>query len=248
MKRIIGLTAGVLLLLVPRSAFCQAAAQRPRYEVRRAVAPITIDGHINESEWSQASPAVEFIFPWNQQTGAKQKTHARLLWDDTNLYVAYEVEDTDIVAQFTDRDAWVYRDDTVELFLNVRPAQLAGYYGIELNVRGAMMDYICAWTADVQSYIRRFQMEGIKTGIQIDGTLNKPDDKDRGWTVEMAIPWDNFSDMAKVPPQAGTVFTANLNRWDGVEPNRRLSVWADSKLSWPHPHAPAQFGDLVFVR
>ena len=245
MRRRIGLaTVAALLLLGSQGALGQAESQKPRYEVRRAAAPVTIDGQVNAHEWSQASPAFEFIFPWEQQTGAKQKTHARLLWDDTNLYVAYEVEDSDIVAQFTERDAWVYRDDTVELFLNVVPSQIAGSYGIEVNVRGVMMDYFCS---DAKYYIKGYQTEGVKIGIQIDGTLNKRDDKDRGWTVEMAIPWKNFADMAKVP-QAGTVYTANLNRWDGVEPNRRLSVWADSKLSWPHPHAPAQFGDLVFVK
>lgn len=243
MKAMIGMTAAAFLLLGSQGAFCQAQSQRPRYEVRRAVAPLTIDGRVTAEEWSQASPAVEFIFPWDQQTGAKQKTRARLLWDDTNLYVAYEVQDTDIVAQFTERDAWVYRDDTVELFLNVRPSQIAGYYAMEVNVRGAMMDYFCV---DAQYYIKRFQMEGVKLGARIDGTLNEREDRDRGWSVEMAIPWENFSDMAR-PPQAGTVYTAELNRWDGVEPNRRLSVWVDSKLDWPHPHAPAQFGDLVFV-
>ena len=243
MKTMIGMMVAACLLFGSQDAFCQAESQRPRYEVRRAAAPVTIDGHVNATEWSQASPAFEFIFPWEEQTGAKQQTRARLLWDDTNLYIAYEVEDTDIVAQFTERDAWVYRDDTVEIFLNVRPSQTVAYYAIEANVRGALMDYFCA---DAQFYIKKFQMEGVNLGIQIDGTLNQREDEDRGWSVEMAIPWENFSDMAKVP-QAGTVFTANLNRWDGVEPNRRLSVWADSKLDWPHPHAPAQFGDLVFV-
>jgi hypothetical protein len=239
----IGLTVAAFLLFGSQGAAGQAESQRPRYEVRRAALPVTIDGHINAMEWSQASPAFEFIFPWEQQTGAKQQTRARLLWDDTHLYIAYEVEDTDIVAQFTERDAWVYRDDTVEIFLNVRPSQIAGYYAIEINVRGALMDYFCA---DAQYYIKRFQMEGLQTGIQIDGTLNQREDRDRGWSVELAIPWENFSDMARVP-QAGTVLTANLNRWDGVEPNRRLSVWADSRLERPHPHAPAQFGELVFV-
>jgi len=244
MKTMIGMTVAACLLFGSRGAFCQAEPQRPRYEVRRAAAPVTIDGHVNANEWSQASPAAEFIFPWDVQTGAKQKTHARLLWDDTNLYIAYEVEDTDITAQLTERDAAVYRDDTVEIFLNVRPSQTVGYYGIEINVRGAMFDYFCV---DAQFFINRFQLEGIEKGIQIDGTLNQRADQDRGWSLELAIPWANFSDMARVP-QAGTVFTANLNRWDGVEPNRRLSVWADSKLDWPHPHAPAHFGDLVFVK
>ena len=54
--------------------------------------------------------------------------------------------------------------------------------------------------------------------------------------------------MMAPPPRIGSVFTANLNRWDGVDPQRRLGVWADSKVSWPHPHAPATFGDLVFVK
>jgi hypothetical protein len=244
MRKRIGLaTVAAFLLFGSQGVFGQAESQRPRYEVRRAAAPVTIDGHVNTKEWSQASPAFEFIFPWEQQTGAKQKTRARLLWDDVNLYIAYEVEDTDIVAQFTERDAWVYRDDTVEIFLNVRPSQTVAYYAIEANVRGAMMDYFCA---DARFYIKKLQMEGVKLAVQIDGTLNQREDQDRGWSVELAIPWENFSDMAKVP-QAGTVFTANLNRWDGVEPNRRLSVWADSRLNWPHPHAPAQFGDLVFV-
>ena len=244
MKATVGTTVTACLLFGSQAAQGQAEPQRPRYEVRRAAAPVTIDGEVNASEWSQASPAVEFIFPWESQTGAKQKTHARLLWDDTNLYILYEVEDTDVVAQFTERDAPVYRDDTVEIFLNVRPSQAVAYYGIEVNVRGAMFDYLCA---DARYFIRRYQFEGVQLGVQIDGTLNQREDQDRGWSMELAIPWTNFSDMARVP-QAGTVFTANLNRWDGVEPNRRLSLWSDSGLDWPHPHAPARFGDLVFVK
>ncbi|MBN2512651.1 MAG: hypothetical protein JXB18_06905 [Sedimentisphaerales bacterium] len=53
--------------------------------------------------------------------------------------------------------------------------------------------------------------------------------------------------MARRGPKVGTVYTANLNRWDGVQPDRRLSVWSDSKLNWPHPHAPEHFGKLTFV-
>ena len=48
----------------------------------------------------------------------------------------------------------------------------------------------------------------------------------------------------------GTVFLyrwiANLNRWDGTEPNRRLSQWSDSGLLKPNPHHPDRFGQLLF--
>lgn len=232
-----------LPLLLGYSAFGQAPA-KPRYEVHRRAGPMEIDGKIDPKEWSAASLAMEFIFPWDTQTGAKQKTHARLLWDDEYLYVAYECEDTDITAQVQGRDEFVYRDDTVEIFLNVKPSQTLAYYCMEINVRGTVMDYVCI---DAQYYMRRFDMEGVKLGVQVNGTMNLRGDTDKGWNLELAIPWKNFADMAK-PPQIGTVFTGELNRWDGVEPNRRLSVWVDSKLNWPHPHAPANFGELVFVK
>ena len=41
----------------------------------------------------------------------------------------------------------------------------------------------------------------------------------------MAIPWVNFEEMAK-RPEPGTAWTFNMARWDGVEPNRRMSMWS----------------------
>ncbi|MFN9296722.1 MAG: sugar-binding protein, partial [Acidobacteriota bacterium] len=57
----------------------------PRLEVRRAANPLSIDGKLNDSAWAQAE-AVTFQCPWPNQTGAKQKTTVRLLWDDKYLY------------------------------------------------------------------------------------------------------------------------------------------------------------------
>jgi hypothetical protein len=40
----------------------------PRYEARRAAAPIVVDGKLDDKAWTTA-PAVELIFPWDSQTG-----------------------------------------------------------------------------------------------------------------------------------------------------------------------------------
>ena len=64
----------------------------PRYEVRRTTGRITVDGKLDEKSWASA-PAIEFVFPWESQTGAKQKTIARLLWDDDHLYVSYDCDE-----------------------------------------------------------------------------------------------------------------------------------------------------------
>src|ERR1039457_2027323 len=106
---------------------------RPRYELKRAPSPIQIDGKLDEKAWQTANPIV-LMFPWESQTGAKQKTTVRLLWDDRNLYIGYQCEDVDITAQFTERDDPTYRDDAVEAFINPRPSQTDVYRSEERRV------------------------------------------------------------------------------------------------------------------
>ncbi len=230
-------------LAIAAGLAAQTPGAKPRYEVRRAASRIQIDGKPDEKAWQAAQPIV-FIFPWEFQTGAKQKTTARLLWDDRNLYVSYECEDADITAQFTQRDDPTYRDDAVEIFLNPRPSQTEVYFGLEMNARAVLYDYVSV--ASARYLFKRLNLEGVQLATWIDGTLNARGDTDRGWSLEVAIPWSNFEEMAR-PPKPGDVWSAMLNRWDGVEPHRRLSMWVDPQDRRPNPHRPDRFGELAFV-
>jgi len=71
--------------------------------------------------------------------------------------------------------------------------------------------------------------------------------KETGWSLEAAIPWANFEEFSRRPPVAGSVWKANFNRWDGVQPNRRMSIWSDPQNAESWPHVPSRFGELVFV-
>src|SRR5437867_10765340 len=101
----------------------------PTYQVKRASRPIVVDGKLDDPAW-KAAGAIEFQFPWSQQTGARQKTIARVLWDEQYLYVGYDCEDADIVAHYTERDDPTYKDDAVEIFINPNPLHTF-YYGME---------------------------------------------------------------------------------------------------------------------
>lgn len=216
----------------------------PSYEVRHAPGPIVIDGKLDDDAWKSAATAT-FVFPWDKQTGAMQKTVARLLWDDKYLYVSYDCEDTDVVAHFDKHDDPTYRDDAVEFFVNPRGTG-AAYIGMEMNARGVLYDYFYFFPS---VHLKRFDLEGVQLATHIRGTLNMTSDKDQGWSLEVAIPWKNFDDLVRVlPPAPGSTWTANLNRWDGTEPNRRLSLWSDSGLVSASPHNPERFGKLVFVK
>ncbi len=228
------------LLLVCVPVFAQPPI--PRYEVKRASSAIVIDGKPDDKAWASAGK-IELIFPWDAQTGPKQKTIARLLWDDQYLYVSYECEDADIVAQHTERDDPTYLDDAVEIFINPMPSQTGIYYGLEMNARATLYDYVMY---ESKYLFKQFNLQGVKLATHLDGTMNAHGDKDKGWSLEVAIPWANFDALSK-RPVAGAVWSANINRWDGMEPNRRMSNWSDPVQPRPNPHVPARFGQLVFV-
>ena len=234
-------------LLLISSAGAQSKrelAPVPSYQVHRAPRPIVVDGKLDDAAWKKAD-TIEFQFPWSTQTGAKQKTIARVLWDDNYLYVGYDCEDSDIVAHYTERDDPTYKDDAVEIFINPDPAQTY-YYGMEMNARATLYDYFNVYP---KLLLKRVNFSGVQLATNIRGTLNQTGDRDQGWSLEVAIPWSNFEELAKtLPPEPGSVWTANLNRWDGIEPNRRLSLWSDSGLDDPNPHNPRRFGRLVFVQ
>jgi hypothetical protein len=234
-------------LLVGAAAFLPSAlwAQPPipHYEVKRASSPIVIDGKPDDKAWAAAGK-IELMFPWEAQTGAKQKTIARLLWDDDNLYVSYECEDTDITAVYAEHDDPTYKDDAVEIFINPMPSQTGIYYGLEMNALAVLYDYVMY---DSKNLFKQFDLRGVKLSTHIEGTMNARGDKDKGWSLEVAIPWSNFDGLAK-RPTPGTAWAANINRWDGTEPNRRMSNWSDPVQPRANPHVPARFGQLLFVQ
>ncbi len=247
MNNLLGFMPGLLSAAAPvlfAASMLSAQPPLPSMEVRRAVGKITVDGKLDEAAWKNAQ-AVTFQFPWDVQTGAKQKTTARLLWDDTYLYISYECEDTDITAHFEKRDDPTYRDDAVEAFINPRPSQTDVYFGFEMNARAVMYDYVYFQS---KYLLKRLNLEGMLLATGIRGTLNVGGDTDRGWTLELAIPLAEFEGVAQsLPPKAGESWAINLNRWDGTEPNRRLSQWSDSMLPTPNPHNAKRFGTMTFV-
>ena len=218
-------------------------ADLPIHEVFRATGDIKVDGKLDETDWS-AAQGIILQFPWESLTGAKQKTVVKLLWDDNNLYVGYDCEDEELTAIHDTRDDPTYEDDCVEIFISPDEGKIDLYYGLEMNCRAVLYDYfyVCR-----RSLIKRFDMRGVELETDMRGTLNASGDKDEGWSLEVAIPFENFSDMIKdVPPKPGSSWRINLNRLDGVALHRQLSMWSPSGTEKPNFHVPERFGKLVF--
>src|SRR5258708_19252762 len=85
--------------------------------------------------------------------------------------------------------------------------------------------------------------------VHVNGTLNKRDDQDKGWTVEMAIPLEDVKGMAtegpKLPPSPGDVWRINMFRMDVPKGKAQMaSGWSPPMVG--DFHALDKFGELVF--
>lgn len=219
-------------------------ADTATYTIYRAGTPITVDGRLDEPAWFSAPDVGPFVFPW-YESGKKEQTVAKLLWDEEHLYAAFLCEDAHIWAVHTERDSSVWLDDTVEVFTAPDPDQPQSYFNIEMNVLGAFLDQFHPEGPEVEVE-EEWNGVGIRIATSRVGTLNDDSDEDAYWILEVAIPLANFSHVAKrTPPSPGDVWRMNLNRLGG-QTNQQYSQWTASSTPKPQFHAPDDFGQVIF--
>jgi hypothetical protein len=162
----------------------------------------------------------------------KQSTRVRLAWDAVECRVLFHAEDANPWATLTERDAPLYQEEVVEVFLDP-VGDLECYFEIEVNPLNAVLDLVLR--RNRSGYMRDFtwHCEGLRTAVTKDAT---------GWRAELSIPFDA---LAAAPPSNGTRWRANFLRIDrppGTE--RELSAWSPTGRS--NFHTPERFGFVEF--
>ncbi|HWB28613.1 MAG TPA: carbohydrate-binding family 9-like protein [Chitinophagaceae bacterium] len=75
-----------------------------------------------------------------------------------------------------------------------------------------------------------FDMPGLQTAVQVEGTINDNSDIDKGWNLEVAIPWASLQLLAggrSLPPANGDIWSMFLGRFQ--------KLMAGGKEVAPHP-------------
>jgi len=191
-----------------------------KYVCHRVVGKIAIDGKLDEDAWTAASPLWNFWryvnpdIPSSYADGhpgpAASLTNARMLWDDNFLYIAAEMKDYDLYATIAEHDAATWHNDTFEIFLRPNEAS-PGYYEFHVTPINTTLDlFLPRRNARQFNDSRKFE-SAITTAVQIQGTINNPDDKDSGWSIEMRIP---FSSIMGGCPSVGEEWRFSVCRYD----------------------------------
>lgn len=212
--------AAVLLVLGPglrEGAFAgqtlASGSQVSYYAVHRTPVPIAVDGNLAEYAWQVAEQINGFERILNDYDLVLYPTRAKMLWDDDYLYVGFACQDPDIWAIYEKEDDRLWEEEVVEVFIDP-DGDGRNYLELEVNPLNAVVDLKIhslqpEWKAEID-----WDIVGLQTAVQVQGTVNDSLSQDLGWTVEIAIPWSAMAGQIDggQRPNPGDTWRLNLYR------------------------------------
>jgi len=162
------------------------------------------------------------------------------MYDNAFLYVGADVTDTALNADQTTRDGLVWKDDAIELMFDVDNDRgtvdendykiFASIRNIQSDARGSGGNIDTSWNGEFESFART------------TGTLNQAGDTDKGYTLELKIP---FSTLGSFRPANKTLWGFELGLRDMDE--GRISdyaMWSNS--DGEETNNPDGWGTIIF--
>lgn len=188
------------------------------YDCPMATGAVTIDGKLDEETWKHALKIDRFYNKFvstDPESFAPASTQAvaYLAWDNKNLYLAADIEDMDIVSGTKGRDAILWRQDVLEIFIKPQKDSFH-YYELEFSPYGDILDIFWPSRALRSQFATCVKWNAdISCVAKAKGTINNWRDKDEGWTVEVSIPLAAFSETTQ-PPKPGDTWTFTIAKSD----------------------------------
>ncbi len=248
-------------LILSLAALLPAVAQDtpPTYVCGRTTTPPVIDGKGDEPIWQQARE----LSPFKDIEGSAipHDCRVKMIWDDDYLYILADMDEKHLWATQTKHDSIIYHDPDFEVFIDPDGDGL-NYIELEINALNTTWDLFITrpYRFNDPNILHDWEIKGLKHAVNLRGTLNKTDDTDDGWSVELAIPWSSITSHAHLPrtskaPQPGSSMRMNFSRvnWqfkatpDGYEKlpaPESNHVWAPTGKV--NIHLPEHWGRVIF--
>ena len=222
----------VLLILAAIAAASLNVEAKKEIKPLFAQETIEIDGHLNEEAWSQTQVIDDFTqqFPDEGQLPT-ERTEVRMLYNTEKLYIGFECYDSEaekIVANEMRRDGQLWQNDNVYIMLDTYGDKRQCFF-FRTNALGALSDtavtdggenlngsWDCIWEAAGQQH-------------------------EKGWTVEIAIPFNQLRFKKEDSMVWGINFGRNIARLN------QTTQWIQvpRSQSWPGTYHPIYQGKLI---
>lgn len=185
--------------------------------------PVVADVHA----WQQVAPVS--LRETLMGAAPKQATDLRVAVSGADLRVLFDCVDCDPWATKTAHDDRLFEEEVVEVFLDP-VGDLECYFEIELNPLNTVLDLVLRKSPSGLKKEVAWHCEGLRTAVQRTA---------RGWTAELAIPFESLMPgSARMP-----AWRCNFCRIDRPRGHpRELSAWSPTGV--PLFHVPGRFGFL----
>jgi hypothetical protein len=219
------------------------------YSVKKTDSPLTIDGHLDEEEWTIASQTENFVILGDDATPPGTTSWGKILWDDTNMYVGFFCQDTNIWATYQDRDDQLYQEDAIEVYIDP-DGDGETYLEIEVNPINTIFDLWLTKPWDEGGFGHsEWDMAGLSTAVWNQGSVANNADRDNSWICEMLMPFSEMefaSGDMNIPPETGDIWRFNLYRFDRNytnDPGGEATGWNQTSGG---QHEPEFFAMIAF--
>ncbi len=188
----------------------------PRHYIcYRSTGDIVIDGKIDEKDWKTAEWTEYFVdIEGDLKPKPTHNTRVKMLWDEEYFYFAAYLEEPHVWAKLRQRDTVIYYDNDFEIFIDP-DGDTHEYYEYEVNAFNTVWDLLITRPyRDGAAAIFNWDIKGLKSAVYVDGTINDPSDRDKGWFVEVAYPWSVLKECARraTPPNNNDQWRVNFSR------------------------------------
>ncbi|RYZ04749.1 MAG: hypothetical protein EOO73_22415 [Myxococcales bacterium] len=219
--------------------------------VQRSRSPIRIDGKLDEDAWQHASLTGPFVNVTTGRpvTGSELGGRAKLLYDDSALFLGIEVVDEDLRGGFppNEPDPHLWSKDAVEIMIDPDgDGDNLDYYEVQIGPQNLVFDSV--FDAYNQPRVEPNGPFGhqewsskLTSAVTLRGTLDD-DEEDEGYTVELSIPWSSFNRAKRTPPTSVDTWRMNLYAMQSGS----ASAWSPI-LGQGNFHKASRFGRLRFA-
>lgn len=190
---------------------------RPRkYGCVKVNGPLLIDGSLKDPAWDKVPWSEAFVdITGNEDLQPYHETRVKMAWDDEFFYVGAFLEDPHVWGTITQKNAVMFEDNDFEVFMDPDGDGL-NYYEFEINALGTIWELSLPKPYGEGGVpILGCNLPGLKSAVQVRGTINDPKDLDEGWSVEVAFPWCDLKKYHKrdeMPPKVGDIWKINFSR------------------------------------
>ncbi len=217
-----------LLLAAFMLASGSASLQAQQLVCGRTPAPPVLDGLPDDPCWQSAMVAGGFsVLGSAGAERAVRQTTTRTAWDGDALYLLVACQETDpssVTANVTRRDGQVWLEDCVEVFLQPDTTTDRTLHFI-VNPLGVLFDE---------------NEQGAAFNAELDVAVDRAQ---LGWTVEMALHWDQ---LRAAVPRNGSEWGFNVARVHRPQAPTEWTTWAPLEPGRKQFGVPALFGRLLF--